>query len=230
MTGATYHGFDARANMERLVKRIDQLDGSTQDYTTVTLTDSVGREYQTIYPDGSVVQRSYDDRGLLQTIPGFVDDVTYRASAQKETCVYSNGVTTTYAYDPRLRLTELVTASVSETLQDLSYQYDQADNIIAIGDGRALPADDPRVQTAVFVLDDSYRLQEAVGEGYGTIRYDYDRIGNMVGKTSPDIADPLVNMGTMTTGGTLGTAGRVGRSAADGPGPHAHCRRGVTHV
>ncbi len=221
LTGTTFQGFDARANMERVVKRIDQADGSTRDYTTVTLSDSLGRGYQTVYPDGSVVRRSYDDRGLLATIPGFVDAITYRASAQKETCAYANGVTTTYAYDPRLRMTALVTASATETLQHLGYSYDQADNIVGVTDGRVLEKGDPRSQTAMFELDDSYRLQRAVGDGYGTIRYDYDRIGNMVTKTSPDIADPLVNMGTMDSGGIMGTAGRIGRAAADPPGPHA---------
>ncbi len=221
LTGTTYHGFDARAYVERLIKRINQADGTMRDFTTATLSDSLGREYQTNYPDGSVVRRCYDERGLLHAIPRFVDAIAYRASAKKETCAYANGVTTTYTYDPRLRLTRIVTASTSETLQRLSYRYDQSDNVVAIADGRALPSGDPRVQTAQFELDNSYRLQRAIGDGYGIIEYDYDRLGNMVTKISPDIADPLVDMGTMHSGGTMGTSGRIGRSAVDPPGPHA---------
>jgi len=221
LTGATFRGYDARGKVETVVKRIDQLDGSSRDYTTVTLSDSLGREYQTTYPDGSVVGRRYDARGLLSSIPGFVNEMTYRASGQRDRCELANGVTTARDYDPRLRLTSLHSATTATILQDLSYDYDQTDNIVAIHDTRALPPDDPRNQTAMFMVDDSYRLQQAIGGGYGTIDYDYDRLGNMVSKTSPDIADPEVNVGTMTSGGTMGTSSRIGRASTDDPGPHA---------
>ncbi len=226
-TGAEYHGFDARANADTTIKRIAQANASVRDFTTVTLSDSLGRVYQTVYPDGSVVRNSYDDRGLLVTIPGFVDSISYRASRQKDVCTYNNGVTTTYSYDPRLRVTRLLTQSSTAVLQDLNYTHDQVDNILAIDDGRSLPPGDPpaalqpRSQTATFVMDNLYRLQRAVGAGYGTIDYDYDRLGNMVAKTSPNIADPLVDMGTMVSGGAMGTVARIGRSVTDSPGPHA---------
>ena len=226
-TGLEFHGFDARANPDTTVKRVDQADASVRDFTTVTLSDSLGRIYQTVYPDGSVVRNTYDTRGLLVTIPGFVDSMTYRASRQKDVCQYSNGVTTTYSYDPRLRMTRLLTMSAAEVLQDLNYMHDQVNNIVGIDDGRSLPPADPpegrqpRSQTASFVMDNLYRLQRAVGVGYGTIEYDYDRLGNMVTKTSPDITDPLVDMGTMISGGAMGTASRIGRSSTDSPGPHA---------
>lgn len=221
LSGAAFRGYDARGRAETVVKRIDQLDGSSRDFTTVTLSDTLGRDYQTTYPDGSVVRRSYDARGLLASIPGFVAEMTYRASGQRDQCQLANGVTTARAYDPRLRLTSLHTAAAATILQNLSYKYDQADNIVAIHDTRTLPPDDPRDQTAQFTLDDSYRLQQAVGDGYGTIDYDYDRLGNMVSKTSPDIADPEVDVGAMISGGTAGTSSRIGRAPSDDPGPHA---------
>jgi len=221
LSGAEFHGFDARGALETVVKRIDRLDGTSRDDTTITLRDSLDREYQTTYPDGSVVRRTYDARGLLRAIPGFVDDVTYRASGQRFACRFANGVTTTHHYDPRLRLTGLHTESTPQTLQDLAYTYDQADNVVVVDDGRTLPPDDPRDQAAVFSLDNAYRIHQAIGEGYGTIHYDYDRLGNMVTKTSPDIADPDVNAGLMVSGGAGGTSGRIGREPGTAPGPHA---------
>lgn len=226
LTGAEFHGFDMRGNMETVVKRIAQIWGGYEDYATTTYSDSLGRAYQVIYPDGGVVRQSHDSRGLLARIPHFVEPMSYEASGQKDVCTFGNGVVTTYDYDPRLRLTRLSTESKVEVLQDLNYSYDQADNIVRIDDGRELPAGDQRNQTASYLYDNCFRLIQAKGEGYrpeglGTINYDYDRLGNMASKTSPDIDDPDVNLGTMITGGSLGTAGRFGKSAGDAPGPHA---------
>lgn len=219
--GAEFRAYDARGQLETVVKRVTQLDGASRDFKTVILADSLGREYQTTYPDGSVVQRHYNARGLMEAVPGFVDSLNYAPSGQKASCAFANGAVASHFYDPRLRLTQLVTSSVTGVSQDLTYSHDQADNIVAIHDGRSLSPGDPRSQTVAFDLDNSYRLQRAVGTGYGTIEYDYDRLGNMVHQSSPDINDPLIDMGAMTSGGLLGTSGRVGRAPGEAPGPHA---------
>jgi RHS repeat-associated protein len=221
LTGSKYHGFDARGKLETVIHRVDQPDGTAQDWTSVSLFDSLGRLHQSVYPDGSVVCRRYDARGMLEAVPGFVDALAYEASGKRATCTYANGVVTRYTYDPRQRLIRLLTQSGGELIQDLSYDYDQVDNILEIVDGRTLPPDDPRTQTASFLVDNTYRLVRAAGAGYGTIDYDYDRLGNMLEKTSPDIGDPDVHMGEMTSGGAGGTAGRIGRMPGDPPGPHA---------
>ncbi len=219
--GEEFHGYDARGRSQINMKRIAQLAGTYQDFSTVTLADSLGRNYQIIYPDGSVIRQQYDTRGLLKTIPNFVEHITYKASAQKEIFSLSNGVDTTFSYDPRLRLTNIQTNSQKETLQHLSYDFDQVSNLIGITDGRALAMNDPRIQTASFILDNCYRLQQTIGEGYGTIQYDYDRLGNMVNKTSPDMVNVHVNIGAIISGGLQGTTNRIGRSTGDSPGPHA---------
>lgn len=227
LTGAKFHGFDARGKLETVVHRVEQVDATTKDWTSVSLFDSAGRLYQSVYPGAGkpggpcVVRRRYDERGMLEAVPGFVDELTYEASGKRATCTYANGVVTSYTHDPRLRLIRLVTQSKGELLQDLSYAYDQVGNILDITDGRTLPPGDPRSQTVSFLMDNTYRLIQASGSGYGLIEYDYDRLGNMLEKTSPDITDPDVNIGEMVSGGAGGTAGRVGRAFGESPGPHA---------
>ncbi|MCK4660572.1 MAG: VCBS repeat-containing protein [Phycisphaerae bacterium] len=226
LTGAEFHGYDVNGQLETVIKRIG---GTTEDYTTITRTDSLGRVYEIQYPgpDGLIVTNEYDARGLLRAIPGFVDPITYVASGQKQSMAFANDVDTTYSYDPRSRLRTLFTESRFEVLQDLTYEFDQADNIVGIADARDLSVGDPRSQTASFVMDNLYRLRQATGVGYGpgggggTIQYDYDRLGNMALKTSPDIPDPDVHIGEMLSGGPAGTAGRIGRNPGDPPGPHA---------
>jgi len=220
-TGSEYFGYDDRGHPVMTIKRIDRLGGDPIDYSTQSIVDRLGRVYQVTYPDGDTVRFSYDGRGLLQNIPGFVDQFTYMASGQKEACQLANGVLSTYSYDPRLRMTALLTESPGATLQDLAYDYDQMGNVLAIGDGRPLSPGDLRNQSATFVVDDLYRLQGVAGLTFGSIAYDYDRLGNMASKSSPDILDDDVNLGTLTSGGAGGTSGRIGRDPADPPGPHA---------
>lgn len=221
LTGIEFRGYNTRGAVEQVVKRVDRENGAQEDWMTDSLVDSLDRPYQIIYPDGNVVRQEYDARGLLTSIPGFMSEMLYRPSRQKGTCTFANGVVTNYEYDPRLRLTRILTESDGQILQDLNYQFDQADNVLNITDGRPLPPADPRNQTASFIMDNCYRLARAVGAGYGTIAYDYDRLGNMVSKTSPDINDPTVDLGQMTSGGLMGTSNRIGRAPTDAPGPHA---------
>ncbi|MGD2109469.1 MAG: RHS repeat-associated core domain-containing protein, partial [Phycisphaerae bacterium] len=224
LTGAQMHGYDPRGHLETVVKRIEQPTGSTTDYTMRTLANNRGQVYRTIYPGGEELTHTYDARGLLETIPGFVNQMTHTPSAQRDTCVLANTATTTYTYDPRQRLTGLSTVSASGTLQDLAYDYDQVANIVGITDHRLTWPIDPRSQTAAYSVDDLYRLTSAGNPGWGTIEYDYDRLGNMASKTSPTIPDDDINVGTMTSGGAGGTSGRVGRGFGEPPGPHALTR------
>ncbi len=230
LTGAEYFGYNQRGQANTTIKRIDQIGGGTKDYQTSTLVDNLDRVYQIVYPDGGVVRQTYDARGLLQSIPNFAPAMDYEPSGQPAMVMFQNGVVTLRSYDPRLRLQTLFTDNSSaEIFQDLSYTYDQVDNITNITDGRTLPmGEEERSQTASYLMDNLYRLRQANGAGYGIINYDYDRLGNMALKQSGDIADPDVNIGDMLSGqdlvggaGQAGTSNRIGREVGDAPGPHA---------
>ncbi len=221
LTGTQIAGYNIYGEQETVVKRIDQPSGSSRDWISKTLSDNLGRIVSAIYPDGETVQYTYNARGLLATVPNFLDSVSYQASGQKSQSTFANNVITTYSYDPRLRLTNLITQSPTEVFQDLTPVYDQVDNILTTSDSRSVAPTDPRNQSSVYQHDNQYRLITASGSGYGTINYGYDRIGNMASKNSPDIVDIDVTLGTMTSGGTAGSVGRIGRVPGDPPGPHA---------
>ena len=86
----------------------------------------------------------------------------------------------------------------------------------------------------MFQYDSLYRLTQVQysfnlpgdplrNDGY--INYRYDPIGNMVSQTS-DIDHQenglsITDLGTMFSGGALGTSNRIGRAPNDPPGPHA---------
>ena len=143
-----------------------------------------------------------------------------------------------YVYDARLRQTMLTTGVAAQPpLIKYEYTFDDASNILGIADLRPaslVTEDDPRRNTQTFSYDDLYRLQNvqysfsASGTpagNDGAVLYSYDRIGNMLTKTSTinHIEDgfSVTNLGAMSYGSTGGRSGRNGRNAGDPPGPHA---------
>jgi RHS repeat-associated protein len=221
-SGSSIFCYDARGNVIQKVHRVARRSGNIEDYPFTSRYDAMDRPFETVFPDGDRLSYQYNERGLLSAVPGVVNSIVYNAAGQRTNVTFANGVITSFNYDPRQRLRRLLTTSPSaEVLQDLIYDLDGANNMLAMHDGRALSLSDPRNQTQDFVLDDLYRLTRATGTGYGTINYAYDKLGNMLSESSPNIADPQINQGARTYGGAAGTQNRGGRLPGAPPGPHA---------
>jgi RHS repeat-associated protein len=201
-SGAVYLSYDARGNVLGRIRYFKE-----EDITFVTRVayDAMDRLVELTYPDGFTVTYTYNDQGLLDTIPNFVDNIDYTTSDQRATITYTNNTATTYAYDTRLRMEHLRTVNDQTALQDLTYVFDRVSNIQRISDHRPdrTPVND---QTQTFLYDSLYRLTQASGT-YGQISYAYDSIGNLVHQTSTT-DDTRLNLGEM-------------RYGEDGAGPHA---------
>jgi RHS repeat-associated protein len=229
LSGGQFFSYDDRGNHEWTVRRINTRAGP-QDFETRLAHDALGRVQSMIYPDGYRAAYTYNNRSLLESVPGVINNIDYFVTGLIESMTCANGVETTYAYDPRQRLKQVRTISTFQAgavIQDLNYTLDGVGNIKSIADGRNVPADSPQNASQSFEYDDLYRLTHAEGAGYGAIDFQYDKIGNMIRKQSPDapdpghIDDPLINLGVMTVGGALGAGNRTGRLPGDPPGPHA---------
>lgn len=228
--------YDARGRIEWKVKRIPDPDpaiGQLVAFRSGYSYDALDRMTAQTYPDNDRVTFAYNNRSLLEAIPGLIDDVDYIPSGQLDLCLYGNGVLTSYTYDPRLRMTTVLSEAPPGTnnndtrLIDYTYTFDGASNITAIADNRPhVPPGDPRHNSQIFGYDNLYRLTGAQWADGKRIDYSYDRIGNMLSKASPPsgpghIASDDVNLGGMAYGGDGATFGRSGRRPGDPPGPHA---------
>jgi hypothetical protein len=251
LSGEEHTSFDARGRILWNLKRIpdpallssNSPPSALVSYTTRFQYDSLDRVTTMIYPDNDQVSYQYNDRGLLARIPGgpsgsILSNLVYAPSAQQQQIDYGNGVRTTYAYDNRQRLISLLTVPAAQPAAELihfAYTFDGVSNIKSIDDQRPislLPAADPRRNSQAFAYDDLYRLTRVQynlpnpsSSNGGQIAYRYDRLGNMLAQAS-DISQleqglPVADLGSLSYGGTLGTANRVGRAPADPPGPHA---------
>ncbi|MGO8926297.1 MAG: SpvB/TcaC N-terminal domain-containing protein [Limisphaerales bacterium] len=247
LSGEEHTSYDARGRVAFVVKRIpDPMFGQLASYRTGFAYDSLDRVTTLTYAADDEVSYVYNARNLLQQIIGgpngtVISNILYQPSGQWQEIDYGNGVRTTYGYDPRLRLTALHTQNpaVGTDLVDFSYDFDGVSNIKDILDNRpvsAVAAGSPRRNSQLFAYDDLYRITYA-GYGFGgpgatnvdggSISYRYDRIGNMLAQTSgmtnlDNLTGlPVANLGTMSFGGASGASSRVGRQAADPPGPQA---------
>lgn len=236
LSGEEHLSYDSRGRNAWKIKCIpNPTNGIMASYQSIYGYDSFNRPTQLTYPDGDHVEYGYNTRGLLSNITGgpagfIISDTTYIATSQFESCLYGNGISSSYQYDPRQRLRSITTvdSTLTTPLVSLSYSFDGASNITRIDDNRAvgtLSASDPRRNTQAFIYDDLYRLIQVQYPGRsGQIDYDYDSIGNMVSQTSNIAEDvnglSVNNLGTMSYGGTAGPNNRLGRSAGQ-PGPHA---------
>lgn len=254
LSGEEHTSFDARGRVAWSVKRVrDPLHGGLVGYRTGFAYDSLDRVTGITYPDNDAVGYEYNDRNLPLRITGgqagglspdntIISRITYQPSGQQTEIRYGNGVRTSYAYDPRLRLKELLTVSPpalqSKELIHFAYDFDGVSNIDAIRDLRpaaSVPEGDPRRNTQIFQYDDLYRLTRVQYSFHlpgnavrndGVINYRYDRIGNMLEQSSTldhkEKGMPVANLGLMESGGgPTGRMNRVGRAAGDPPGPHA---------
>ncbi|MFH2124142.1 MAG: toxin TcdB middle/N-terminal domain-containing protein [Pseudomonadota bacterium] len=239
-SGEEHNSYDSRGRIEWLVKRIKSgSSNELENFYTGMAYDSMDRVTDLTYPDQTTVSYQFNNRGLLEAVPGVINAYDYNPAGQNKFLTLATGVSTTYDYDHRLRLTALQTLRSSDSLrlQGLAYTYDKVSNITAIIDNRtnsdletiggelALATDIARKFNAsqTFSYDSLYRLTSAENATiYGALTYRYDRIGNMVAKDATLLTpNPLMNLGAMSSGGTAGTWNRFGRNPGDQPGPHA---------
>lgn len=254
LSGEEHTSYDTRGRVESVVKRIPeprflsatnpQLSTPLVSFRTAFGYDSLDRLTNLTYPDADQLRHEYNDRNLLQRIPGgpsgsVIGGIAYQPSSQIAQIDYGNGVRTTYAYDSRLRLKELSTLNpqLAIELVHFGYDFDGVSNIKSIADlrpGSTVPEGDPRRNTQLFGYDDLYRLTRVqysfalpggASRNDGEINYRYDRIGNMLAQNSTldhqERGLPVANLGEMDSGGASGRWNRAGRAANDPAGPHA---------
>jgi RHS repeat-associated protein len=172
----------------RVIERRRSVDGRT--YVTGFAHDSFDRTRRVTYPDGFIVNYSYDDGNNLAGITDkdgrpLADGFQYNASSRITEFTFGNGVTSEYRYDDLVRM--ISARSFTDTgkdLQELVYAYDSANNVLSLDDLASGSSQE-------FDYDEANRLVRALGP-YGEESYEYDEIGNLLKKGNLHFAhDPL---------------------------------------
>ncbi len=137
------------------------------------------------YPSGRIVSYQRDKLGRVNSMHMDADDSTqqiagnvhYLPFGSVKAMEYGNGAYLTIGRDQNALITdiELTGNSANDRLYDVSYSYDDTNNITAIDDAVNVS------QSQQFGYDNLYRLTTAQGN-YGQIDYDYDAVGNRLAR------------------------------------------------
>jgi RHS repeat-associated protein len=182
--GALSRSYDERGNITNETRTT-----ATAMLSTGYAYDGAGRVAAITYPSGWRVAYDRDTMGRVTgvslTPPGSATSASVLSAASYEPfgprngLVFGNAVTETGAFDLDYRMTNLADTGTA-ALQDLTYGYDDADNVLSILDG-VTPG-----STQTFGYDVLNRLSSATG-GYGTLGYGYDPVGNITTQTTAGV-------------------------------------------
>ncbi|MFA4889424.1 MAG: toxin TcdB middle/N-terminal domain-containing protein, partial [Candidatus Omnitrophota bacterium] len=161
-------------------------------YTVLREYDQFDRLTKLTYPDGEVVNYTYDtNSGLLEKVfttdyglrtTDYVRDITYNAKGQIKNIQYGNNTATEYSYGQDLRLGRILTQSTvhsqqSTVLQDLNYSFDLNGNVTSMKDSL-------HRRTRNFEYDSLDRLTAESDASRSLVySFQYDSIGNMLYKS-----------------------------------------------
>ena len=142
---------------------------SSNTYATSYTYDLQGNQATITYPDGAITTFTLGTAGRVSQVD-FTDIVSSGNATPASSVVYApngkissftngNGVTTAFTYNAAdlYRLSNLVSTSGSNNIQNFAYTYDAAGDISQIADTSSLYAAD----TIAYTYDDLYRLTAA---------------------------------------------------------------------
>ncbi len=213
---------DAAGQLSRSYDEQGNLLNETRSDGAVTLStsysyDAAARMVSITYPSGWTALYSRDSMGRVtgigaQTPDGSVtlpiaSGIAYLPFGPMTALPAANGVTETRGFDTDYRLLTLA-AKGNSALQNLSYSYDAADNVLSTADGSPT--------TQKFSYDTVNRLTTAAGS-YGSFTFSYDAVGNrtaqMLGTTTTTYSyASATNRLTKTVSGA--TSQTIGYTAA----------------
>ncbi len=186
-------------------------------FTTLYSYDTWNRIQNLTYPDGEVVSFNYDSGGLIKTISGqkqalsynYLTFIGYDKFEAREHVALGNGTATDYTYRPdNRRLAGLAAKTKSaRTFMNMSYGYDAVGNVLSLGNSAAIPAGTALyggTTAYTFGYDNIYELTSATGAFTKrnvpvqkfTLAMSYDGIHNITHKTQT--AFNLLSNGSIT--------------------------------
>lgn len=198
-------GYDARG---RATEATRQLLGVT--FRMEAAFDAADRMTQETFPGGRVVDIGHDPLGRATDVGGVVDDIVYDPRGPMASMHTSNGVTTTFVHDARLRLVSLQASSPAGAVLDLTLTRDRNGNVTAVDDAAAGAV----TSTARYQYDELSRLTQAVLGPSGsseTIDYRFDAIERLVEKGS-NVTGSVDDIGDVAYAGDSSAAVNAGRA------------------
>jgi RHS repeat-associated protein len=190
------------------------------NYVTQWVYDSWNRLKYMTYPDGEVVNYSYNLGGMLNRVTGtksgtntvYVDDIRYDKFEQRTLLKYGNGTQTDYTYNPLNRMMNTLKVQKGSTvLMNNAYTYDAVQNITGIVSSNITQGAIGGSMSHQYRYDNLNRLDSAWGSFVGpnskmadyTLGLSYDNLHNITRKTQDIVQQNLKFDGILNSGYNL---------------------------
>jgi len=141
-------------------------------YTLKYSYDRAGNLATFTNPDNTIASYSFDPLNRITSVKNgstTLASFAYAPNGKLNTVTYGNNVVTSYSYDKRGRPTRIKDVKSSTSLLDLTYTYDDTENILRITS--------PLSGNESYSFDYPNRLANSTGS-WGTTLYGYDKVGN----------------------------------------------------
>jgi len=166
-------------------------------YITNWTYDSWNRVQTMTYPDGEMLNYSYNTAGLLTKIGvsgsmnTYVNYINYDKFEQRTSMQYGNGTVTNYSYNPLNRRMDNLNVKVGVNyIMNNTYTYDAVSNVKSVSNTGSAANGIGGAMVHNYAYDNLYRLDSAsgtfTGAGGKTAKYSlamgYDNLHNIVSK------------------------------------------------
>ncbi|MFB9057512.1 toxin TcdB middle/N-terminal domain-containing protein [Mariniflexile ostreae] len=157
--------------VEKEIRTLRMTPTDVQTYISQFEYDTWNRIQKMTYPDGEVVDYTYNRAGNLQSMQGkkeghtydYIKQLAYDKFEQRKYLKYGNDTETNYTYDPTMRrLQQLQVKSGTRQVMNNSYRYDLVGNVLGINNAAPI-INNTLGGTAMheYQYDDFYRLKSA---------------------------------------------------------------------
>ena len=157
--------------VEKEIRTLRITPTDIQTYISQYEYDTWNRIQKMTYPDGEVVEYTYNRAGNLQSMQGkkeshsydYIKQLSYDEFEQRKYLKYGNGTETNYTYDPVMRrLQQLQVKSAARQVMNNAYSYDLVGNVLGIKNSAPVVNNTlGGTSSHEYQYDDFYRLKLA---------------------------------------------------------------------
>jgi RHS repeat-associated protein len=198
-SGGSEYFYDTMGNKNKEIRTLQITPTDIQTYVSEFEYDSWSRIQKMVYPDGEVVDYSYNRAGNLLKMTGvkenhsynYIEQLGYDIYEKRKYLKYGNGTETSYNYEPELlRLQNMNVKSGARTIMNNVYQYDPVGNVLGIvNSAPVVPGTLGGTSKHRFEYDEFYRLKNATATYKGeftdasyTLNMKYNNMHNIIKK------------------------------------------------
>lgn len=157
--------------VEKEIRTLRITPTDVQTYISQYEYDTWNRIQKMTYPDGEVLEYTYNRAGNLQSMQGkkeshtydYIKQLSYDEFEQRKYLKYGNDTETNYTYDPVMRrLQQLQVKSGSRQVMNNVYGYDLVGNVLSVKNTAPIVNNTlGGISSQEYMYDDFYRLKSA---------------------------------------------------------------------